>query len=130
MLRHTQRSPPRRDLDLSSPMPGSYRNVQHSFRQQLLKKHKSIDWRNFHCHCQVSSSLAAHLTVRPLSLPRSTVAFGRPDVVAAFVDKHAVAHYGMVHKPGGVIHSLVHHIRSVSVRGEGPRTFHSGKHPV
>ena len=130
MLRHTQRSPPRRDLDLSTPMPGSYRNVQHSFRQQLLRKHKSIDWRNFHCHAQVSSSLAAHLTVRPLSLPRSTVAFGRSDVVAAFVDKHAVAHYGMVHKPGGVIHSLVHHIRSVSDRKERPCKFHSEKHPV
>ena len=130
MLRHTQRSPPRRDLGLSSPMPGSYRNVQHSFRQQLPKKHKSVDWRNFHCHGQVSSSLAAHLTVRPLSLPRSTVAFGRPDVVAAFVDKNAVAHYGMVHKPGGVIHSLVHHIRSASNRKERPCKFHSEKHPV
>ena len=38
--------------------------------------------------------------VRSLSLPHSTVASGRPDVVAAFVDKHTVAHYGMVHKPG------------------------------
>ena len=48
----------------------------------------------------------------------------------AFVDKHTVAHYGMVHKPGGVIHSLVRHIRSVSVRREGPCKFHSEKHPV
>ena len=31
VLRHTQRSPPRRDLDLSSPVPGSYRNAQHWF---------------------------------------------------------------------------------------------------
>ena len=68
--------------------------------------------------------------VRSLSLPHSTVASGRPDVVAAFVDKHTVAHYGMVHKPGGVIHSLVHHIRSVSVRKEGPCKFHSEKQPV
>ena len=29
---------PRRDLDLSSPVRGSYRNAQHSFRQQLLRK--------------------------------------------------------------------------------------------
>ena len=68
--------------------------------------------------------------VRSLSLPHSTVASGRPDVVAAFVDKHTVAHYGMVHKPGGVIHSLVHHISSVSVRKEGPCKFHSEKQPV
>ena len=74
--RHTQRSPPRRDPDSSSPVPGGYRNARHSFRQQLLRK------------TQV--------------LPRFTVASGRPDVVAAFVDKHTVAHYGMVHKPGGV----------------------------
>ena len=29
---------PRRDPDLSSPVRGSYRNAQHSFRQQLLRK--------------------------------------------------------------------------------------------
>ena len=54
----------------------------------------------------------------------------RTDVVAAFVDKHAVAHYGMVPKPSGVIDSLVHHIKPVSVSREGPYKFHSDEHPV
>ena len=37
-LRHTRRSPPRRDPNVSSPVRGSCRNAQHSFRQQLLRK--------------------------------------------------------------------------------------------
>ena len=68
--------------------------------------------------------------LRPLCLPRSTVTSGRPNVVAAFVDKHTVAYYGMVHKPGSVIDSLVQHIRSVSVSRKGPCQFHSKQHPV
>ena len=75
----------------------------------------STDRRNCQGHGQASSSLAAHLTVRPMSLPRFTLASGRPDVVAAFFDKHTVAHYGMVHKPSGVIHALVQHIQGKSV---------------
>ena len=117
MLRNTKRSPHLRDLSLP------VRSFQSA--KSCRGKHKSIDWQNCHYHSQVSSSLTAHLTVRPLSLPRSTMASGRPDVVAAFVDQHTVTHYGMVHKPGGVIHSLVCHIRSVSVRREGPCKFHS-----
>ena len=39
---------------------------------------------------------------------------GRPNIVAAFVDKHTVADYGVVHKPVRVIDSLVQHVRSVS----------------
>ena len=42
---------------------------------------ESIDERYYHGHSQVSS----HLTVCPLSLPRSTVTSGRPNVVAPFV---------------------------------------------
>lgn len=62
--------------------------------------------------------------VRPLYQSRSTVPSGRPDVVAAFDDKHTVAHYGMDPKPSGVIDSLVQHIKSVSVIRKGPRKFH------
>ena len=93
-------------------------------------KHKSIDRRYCHCHSQVSSSLAANLVIGSLSLPRSTVTSGRPDVVAAFVYKHTVSHYGIVHKPCRVIDSLVQHIRSVSVSREGPCQFYSKQHPV
>ena len=50
---------------------------------------------------------------------------GSPNVVAAFVNKHKVAHYGMVHKPGCVIYLLDQHIRSVSVSRKGPYQFHS-----
>ena len=73
----------------------------------------------------------AMVTVKPsLSLPRSTVTSGSPNVVAAFVNKHKVAHYGMVHKPGCVIYLLDQHIRSVSVKRKGPYQFHSKQHPV
>ena len=93
-------------------------------------KHKSIDRRYCHCHSQVSSSLASNLAIGYLSLPRSTVTSGRPDVVAAFVYKHTVSHFGIVHKPCRVIDSLVEHIRSVSVSRERPCQFYSKQHPV
>ena len=40
-----------------------------------------------------------------------------------------MAHYRIVHRPGGVIHSLVYHIRFVSVRREGPCNFQSENIP-
>ena len=91
---------------------------------------ESINERYCHGHRQVSSSLAVHLTVRPLSLPRSTVTSGRPNVVAAFVRTNTEVPYGMVHKPGCVIGSLVQHIKSGSISREGPGQFHSNQHPV
>ena len=95
-------------------------------------KHKSIDRRYCHCHSQLSSSLAlaANLAIASLSLslPRSIMTSGRPDVVAAFVYQHTVSHYGIVHKPCRVIDSLVQHIRSLSVSRNGPCQFHSKQH--
>ena len=70
------------------------------------------------------------MAVRPLSLPRPAVTSGRPNIVPEFVDKHTVVDYGVVHKPVGVIDSLVHHVRSVSVSREGSDQFHSENHPV
>ena len=69
-------------------------------------KHKSIDRRYCHCHSYLSS-LAANLAIDSLSLPRSTMTSGRPDVVAAFAYEHTVSHYGIVHKPCRVIGSHV-----------------------
>lgn len=77
---------------------------------------ESIDERYYHGHSPVSS----HLTVCPLSLPRSTVTSGRPNFVAPFVRTNTGALYGMVHKPGCVIGSLVQHIKSGSISREGP----------
>ena len=87
---------------------------------------ESIDERYYHGHSQVSS----HLTVCPLSLPRSTVTSGRPNVVAPFVRTNTGALYGMVHKPGCVIGSLVQHIKSGSISREGPCQLYSNQHPV
>ena len=84
---------------------------------------ESINERYCHGHRQVSSSLAVHLTVRPLSLPRSTVTSGRPNVVAAFVRTNTEMPYGMVHKPGCVIGSLVQHIKSGSISREDLASF-------
>ena len=84
---------------------------------------ESINERYCHGHRQVSSSLAVHLTVRPLSLPRSTVNSGRPNVVAAFVRTNTEMPYGMVHKPGCVIGSLVQHIKSGSISREDLASF-------
>ena len=53
-----------------------------AFRQESGGKHKSIDRRYYHCHSQVSSSLAANLAIGSLSLPRSTITYASPDVVA------------------------------------------------
>ena len=61
-------------------------------------KHKSINRRYCHCHSQVLSSVAANLGIVFLSLPRFTITSGRPDVVAAFIYKHTVSHYGIVHQ--------------------------------
>lgn len=62
----------------------------------------SIDGRYSHSHSQLLSSLAAHLTVCPLSQPCSTVTSGRQNVIATFVDEHTVTHYGVVHKPENI----------------------------
>ena len=51
-----------------------------------------------HGHSQVSSSLAAHLAIRPLSLSRRTMTSGRPNgkCIAAVVDEHTVTQNGVV----------------------------------
>ena len=112
------------DLDLSSPVSGFIHSANKSGG-----KHKSIGRRYCHFNSQVSFSLAANLAMDSLSLPRSTVTSGRSDVVAAFVYKQTVSHYGIVHKQCRVIDSLVQHIRSVSISREGPCQFHSKQHP-
>ena len=118
------------DPDLSSPVSGNYRDALHLFCQQKRRKTKSIDRRYCHCHSQVLSSPATNLAIGSHFLSRSTMTSGRPDDVAAFVYEHTVLQYGIVHKRCRVMDFLVQHIRSVSVRREGPYQFHSKQNPV
>ena len=85
--------------------------------------HEAMVGGNRHAHRDVSPTFPTDLTVTSLSYSGSPMRSCCPYIVATFVYKHAMAHYRMVHEPVSVFHSLLYHVRSVSISGHGSGEF-------
>ena len=78
-------------------------------------EYEAIGWKNGKCHGNITASLPAYLSVRPVSDSGSSLVSGSPYIVAAFVDENTLVHHSMSHKSISVVVSFMDHIWSVSL---------------